>query len=75
MLTPANIKHWNPDIWHYQLISKAGWEDKKVTKKKEFYITLQMEAFLMALLESQYEVWAGHFSLKTGNNRDKKILQ
>jgi hypothetical protein len=34
-LTPANIKHWNPNIWHYQLISKAGWEDKKVTKKKD----------------------------------------
>jgi hypothetical protein len=38
-LTPTNIKHWNPNIRHYQLISEAGWEDKKVTKKKEFYIT------------------------------------
>jgi hypothetical protein len=30
-LTLANIKHWSPDIRHYQLISEAGWEDKKVT--------------------------------------------
>jgi hypothetical protein len=63
-LTPANIKHWNPNIRHYQLISEAGWEDKKFTKKKEFYITPQMEAFLMALLENQYEVWTAQFSLK-----------
>jgi hypothetical protein len=73
MLTPANIKHWNTGIPHYQLISKAGWEDKKVTKKKEFYTTPQMEAFLMALLENQYEVWTAQFSLKKGNNRDKQI--
>jgi hypothetical protein len=39
-LTPADLKHWNPYIRHYQQISQAGWEDKKVTKKKKFYITL-----------------------------------
>jgi hypothetical protein len=72
-LTPANIKHWSPDIRHYQLISEAGWEDKKVTKKKEFYITPQMEAFLMALLENQYEVWTAQFSLKKGDLSDKRI--
>jgi hypothetical protein len=72
-LTPANIKHWDPDNRHYQLISKAGWEDKKVTKKKEFYITPQMEAFLMALLENRHEVWTAQFSLKKGDNRDKRI--
>jgi hypothetical protein len=72
-LTPANIKHWNPDIRHYQLISEAGWEDKKVTNKKEFYITPQIQAFLMALLENQYEVWTTQFSLKKGDNRDKRI--
>jgi hypothetical protein len=73
-LTPANIKHWNPDIRHYQLISEAGWEDKKVTKKKEFYITPPpMEAFLSALLENQYDVWTAQFSLKKGDNRDKRI--
>jgi hypothetical protein len=65
-LTPANIKHWSPDIRHYQLISEAGWEDKKVTKKKEFYITPQMEAFLMALLENQYEVWTAQLGLGLG---------
>jgi hypothetical protein len=27
----------------------------------------------MALLESQYEVWATQFSLKTRDNRDKRI--
>jgi hypothetical protein len=73
-LTPANIKHWSPNIRHYQLISEAGWEDKKVTKKKEFYITPQMEAFLMVLLENRYEVWTAQFSLKKGNlSADKRI--
>jgi hypothetical protein len=32
-----------------------------------------MEAFLMALLENQYEVWTTQFSLKKGDNRDKWI--
>jgi hypothetical protein len=33
-----------------------------------------MEAFLMALLENQYEVcWTAQFSLKKGDNRDKRI--
>jgi hypothetical protein len=44
------------------------------TKKREFYITPQMEVFLMALLEeNQYEVWTTQFSLKKGNNKEKWI--
>jgi hypothetical protein len=32
-----------------------------------------MEAFLMALLENQCKVWTAQFSLKKGDNREKRI--
>jgi hypothetical protein len=32
-----------------------------------------MEAFLMALLENQYDVLTAQCSMKKGNNRDKRI--